>query len=116
MCRWAGPCRGEAFPEIPQSHDEEFPLANIGLDRGSIGVGHQNFLENNDDPDLQYLTHTIYDKFHAVTRDLKLAVSHSYPYEPAMAEAASIMGMNYKPYGSGDTWEKTNRDALEKLK
>ena len=67
---------GSRVCEIPEEFeppDRVWPCHVAGLDRGSVGTGGQNFMEN--DERVEAFTYSSYDKFHGHIRDQKNALN-----------------------------------------
>ena len=107
---------GTTIREIPADSvaDDTWPSRVSGLDRGSPGAASSNFIENIDDPDIEYLFLTVYDKFHALIRDMKNAINKSLlgEFNEIMCQSSYLWGLNYKPFGSGE-WRNVKMEILD---
>ena len=85
---------GSEIREIPEDgpEDHEWPCVAQGLDRGSVGCGGNNFLENCPQEDIDYLSITHYDKIHGLVRDDKNGIHKSPEHENAMCESSYVWG------------------------
>jgi len=90
--------------------DYIWPCHVAGLDRGSVGTGGQNFIEN--DPRVDAFTFTNYDKFHGIIRNEKNAVNANRTYSEVFLTSSYVWGLNYKPFHSSE-WYWAKQELLE---
>ena len=101
------------MPEIFCCDDDQWPCHVAGLDHGSIGAAASQFIENCQDPDINYLHYTQFDPFHQAVRDGKNPIGKSWrgKAQDTMVQSQYVFNMNYKPYHSCE-WSRHKAELL----